>query len=116
MTLFLDKSRSILTYAMYSILIILFIIAVIYTLVIKPRNILAKRLLDMNTTITPFGELLHKTTDITKNIGNTLKNTAEKQLDTIKGKLIKISDNYDDLSAELKETLSKCYEDGGCIF
>jgi len=94
-----------LIYILLISIILLFIISIIYTLVIKPRNLIIKRLIDENINETKLAELRDK-----------IKNNIKSQITKIKGKFIKIGDNFDDLSIELKNELAKCYQEGGCFF
>ena len=110
MSLSFDQSTPLIMNILSAGLIILFIIAIIYTLVIKPRNAMIKRLLNSKTiaTLSPG--------DIARDARDKIKKTVQDQIVKIKGKFIKIGNNFDDLSTELKQELSKCYQEGGCIF
>lgn len=98
-----------LIYILLISIIILFIISIIYTLVIKPRNLIIKRLIDEN---------INKKINETRlaELRDKIKNNVKSQITKIKGKFIKIGNNFDDLSTELKNELAKCYQEGGCIF
>ncbi len=110
MSLSFDQSTPLIMNILSAGIIILFIIAIIYTLVIKPRNAMIKRLLNAKTlaTLSP--------SDVAKNTRDKIKKNIQDQIVKIKGKFIKIGNNFDDLSTELKQELSKCYKEGGCIF
>lgn len=98
-----------LIYILLISIIILFIISIIYTLVIKPRNLIIKRLIDEN-----INEKINETR--LAELRDKIKNNVKSQITKIKGKFIKIGNNFDDLSTELKNELAKCYQEGGCIF
>jgi len=108
------------------IIVALMMFAILYTTVYKPRKAKDRKqaMLDQisattpGTTPTASASRLNKAKSKLQSLAAKSKGAVAKHIATVKGKIIEIGGNYDDLSDEEKEKVKACYEapNKGCQF